>query len=391
MPSSQSFSRIQRRISDSPDPACPENSGRAGQHDPDPGAGRLHVAEHVLKEQERPVGDPRQARAEPSAVPERGVLVLDRGGVGLPVHAVGRVGEDEVELLGRERVLGEGVAVAHPGRVDALHHQVGLGDGPGLVVELLPEDVDDRVVVEVLDPRHGGHEHPAGARGRVVDGAHRGRVLGELAGGAAGHEEIDDELDDLAGGVVLPGGLVAHLGELPQQLFEDVAHRLVRYDGRAQVEVGEVGKDGVEEAGAVHPLQPAVEVVGLDDPVGGGGELGDVVAQVGCDVLVVAEHRGEREARCVVERVARGALQQRVDALVDLVVLGGLGADLLAGRGQDGVHPAQHQQRQHHRAVLVLLERPPQLVGDLPDEGDFVLEADWRHFSPSVGLVERPR
>jgi hypothetical protein len=27
MPSSQSFSRIQRRISDSPDPACPENSG----------------------------------------------------------------------------------------------------------------------------------------------------------------------------------------------------------------------------------------------------------------------------------------------------------------------------------------------------------------------------
>ena len=27
MPSSQSFSRIQRRISDSPDPACPEKSG----------------------------------------------------------------------------------------------------------------------------------------------------------------------------------------------------------------------------------------------------------------------------------------------------------------------------------------------------------------------------
>ena len=54
----------------------------------------------------------------------------------------------------------------------------------------------------------------------------------------------------------------------------------------------------------------------------------------------------------------------------------------LRGR-EDGVHAAQHQQRQHHRAVLVLLERPPKLVGDLPDERDLVLEADRRHLSPS--------
>ena len=104
---------------------------------------------------------------------------------------------------------------------------------------------------------------------------------------------------------MLTGGLVAHLGELPQQLLEDVAHRLVAHHGRAQVEVGEVGQDRVQDPGAVHPLEAVVELVRLDDPVRGRGELGDVVAQVGGDVLVVAEHRGERERRGVVERLAR--------------------------------------------------------------------------------------
>lgn len=48
-------------------------------------------------------------------------------------------------------------------------------------------------------------------------------------------------------------------------------------------------------------------------------------------------------------------------------------------RGQHGVQSAKHQQRQYHRAVLVLLEGAAQLVGHLPHERDLVLEPLRRH------------
>ena len=87
--------------------------------------------------------------------------------------------------------------------------------------------------------------------------------------------------------------------------------------------------------------------------------------------------------------MARGALEECVDTLVDHRVLRGGVADLLAGRGEDGVHSAEHQQRQHHRPVFVLLERPPQLVGHLPDECNLVLETNRRHCSLSTWVGTR--
>ncbi len=222
MPSSQSFSRIQRRISDSPEPACPENSSGAG----------------------------------------------------------------------------------------VLHHQVRLRNRPRLVVELLAEDVDDRGRVELLDVVQRRHEHPAGTGRRVIDRADRLGVLGQFLGGLARDEQVDHEADDLARGVVLTSGLVAHLRELPQQLLEDVAHRLVAYLRRSQVEVGEVRDDGIQDPGAVESLEFGVEVVGLHHGIRLGGELADVGAQVVGEGLVVVEQCREGQGRQVVETVPRRLLQQ---------------------------------------------------------------------------------
>ena len=81
MASSQSFSMIQRRISLSPEPASPVNSGEPlktmASREP-PSLDRLHLRDHVLEEQERAVVDPRQAGAEPAGEALRLVLVLDR-------------------------------------------------------------------------------------------------------------------------------------------------------------------------------------------------------------------------------------------------------------------------------------------------------------------------
>ena len=102
MASSQSFSMIQRRISLSPEPASPVNSGEPLKTMPrrlPPFFGRLHLGDHVLEEQERAVVDARQAGAEPAA--EALVLVLSFGSVlhRLPLHAERRIGQHVVELL----------------------------------------------------------------------------------------------------------------------------------------------------------------------------------------------------------------------------------------------------------------------------------------------------
>jgi len=100
------------------------------------------------------------------------------------------------------------------------------------------------------------------------------------------------------------------------------------------------------------------------------------------EVLVVVEQREKGKRGGVVEAPLGGPLQDRVRALVDLGDSGCGGEDCLLGRREDGVHAAQDEQGQHDRAVLVLLERPPQRVGDLPDEGHLVLKPQRCHQSP---------
>ena len=93
---------------------------------------------------------------------------------------------------------------------------------PRLGVELLAEQVDLGLRVDGLDVVLRRGQHAAGAAGRVED-------VDDLA--LAGDrvlvrrdQQVDHQLDDLARGEVLAGGLVGVLVELPDQVLEDVAH-----------------------------------------------------------------------------------------------------------------------------------------------------------------------
>ena len=105
------------------------------------------------------------------------------------------------------------------------HEHLGLADGPRLGVDLLAEKVDLGGRIDGLDVVDGGGEHAAGAAGWVED-------VDDLAFagdgvGIRGDEQVDHELDDFAGGEVLAGCFVGVLGEVPDQVLEDVTHVVV--------------------------------------------------------------------------------------------------------------------------------------------------------------------
>ena len=104
----------------------------------------------------------------------------------------------------------------------ALDDHVGLADGVGLGVQLLAEDLERGVGVQLA---RGTPRRPTACRrcrSRVVEGADDAR-LGERVV-VLDEQQVDHQADDLAGGEVLAGGLVRVLGELADQLLEDVAH-----------------------------------------------------------------------------------------------------------------------------------------------------------------------
>ena len=97
---------IQRRISDSPEPAAPVNSGEPLNTMASAASalgGGLHLGDHVLEEQEAAVVDPGQAGAEAPVEARacRASLRIDVFDL-LPLHPEGRIGEQVVEVLVRD-------------------------------------------------------------------------------------------------------------------------------------------------------------------------------------------------------------------------------------------------------------------------------------------------
>ncbi len=234
---------------------------------------------------------------------------------------------------------------------------VRAADRPGLGVEFLAEDLQGRLGVEVAHVGLGDRKHPAGAAGRVIQGPN--------GAGPAQHvvilmqQQVHHQPDDLAGGEVLPGGLVAGLREAPDQLLEDVAHGDVGDGGRGDVKVGELSDDGVEQPGLVEPLDVLLEAV-LHQHVGGAGrEPRDVGAEVGGDVLGVVEQPSEVQRRGVIEGDARYSLQH-LGPVVEALALqvGVLREYRRLRRRERGVEPSQDGQRQDHPPILVGLVVP---------------------------------
>ena len=159
MASSQSFSMIQRRMLDGPDPAAPEKSGEPVEDDGDFRAGLvlvpllvgMHLGNHVLEEEKRSVIDGREPCAEPARETDRLVLPLDSVLLVLPFDAERRVGHQVVEAFALKAVPGfavtEGVAEDDVGGVFVLDQHVRAADRPGLVVVILAEKRELRPLV----------------------------------------------------------------------------------------------------------------------------------------------------------------------------------------------------------------------------------------------------
>ena len=155
MASSQSFSRIQRRISLSPEPQSPLESGEPlkmmAMRLP-PFSGGLHLGQHGLQEQQRAVVHARHAGLVAGLLQFPGFLLV--AVLAAPGDAEGRIAEHEVEaefgfgkLVARlfaVRLVGdERVAEKDLGLLVVLDEQVGLTDGVVGRGKLLPVDGDE--------------------------------------------------------------------------------------------------------------------------------------------------------------------------------------------------------------------------------------------------------
>ena len=311
--------------------------------------------------------------------------------VGLPALAVGRVGEHEVELAGREGVVGEGGVLRAAddvvGRLAlALQQQVGRADGVGLGVDLLAEQVRGDVLAalgrKLAQRLFGDGEHPAGAAGAVVEQVGAGL---ELVGDGQ-EDELRHQPHGVARRPVLARLLVVLLVEAADQLLEDRAHPVVveagipdravsvLHRGGAEVDVrrGELLDERTQGVGLREPRDLVAELKVLENVLYVGREAVEVGLEVGPELLPASAGpkvaQGER--RGVVEGLSRRLPEGRV--LLDDAGLVRASPSCRAPfcllSFQNRVQPAQHRHRQDDVPVLAAdVEVSEDVVGDPPD------------------------
>ena len=206
--------------------------------------------EHVQKEEGLSVTDPREPGTE---APRRPAVVfrLDGGLVALPVLAVGRIGDQVVEMAAGVVIVGERAAEGDGPRVApgwVLHEEVRLREGPRLGVHLLTEKVDLRLRIDrgpeqlpILLPAFqdvllGDHQQAARSAARVVDAANRASSDPFLV---PRKHQIHHEMDHVPGCEVFTGVFVEGLVEPADQLLEDRPHRRVVHDVRMEIDLAE--------------------------------------------------------------------------------------------------------------------------------------------------------
>lgn len=283
-----------------------------------------------------------------------------------PVDAKGWVGDDVLEGESGELVFRQSVAEPHVVGVAAADHHVGLGDGEGGRVELLPEAGHFDVAVQLVYALFHAAEHLAGTHRHIVDGHAAGVEVG------FGQQQVGHQVDDIPAGEVRSGFLAEALGEPPHQILEDVAAVHCADFVRAEVALlgAELFDDEVEGVALHHPLDDVVEVKLRQHVLCIGREAGQVIPEIGLDVVRVGQQRLEGEAAGVVELVTGGLLQKAVDDLQLFDFFVSIQHRLMGGQ-QAVVEPLYHGHGQNDEAVFVRLERPTQHVGHVPDHGGF--------------------
>lgn len=284
----------------------------------------------------------------------------------LPVDAEGRVGDDVLEGEPGKLILGQGITEPHIVGVAAADHHVRLGDGKGGGVELLPEAGHFNVAVQLVDALFHAAEHLAGAHGHIVNGHAAGIEVGFR------QQKVGHQVDDIPAGEVGSGFLAKALGEPPHQVLKDVA--AVHGADLVRAEIALFGAklfdNEVEGVALHHPLDDVVKVELCQHILCVGRKAGQVIPEVGLNVVRVCQQGLEGEAAGVIELVAGGFLQKAVDDLQLFHLFVGVQHCLMGGQ-QAVVEPLHHGHGQNDQTVLVGLERPTQHIGYVPDHGGF--------------------
>ena len=232
----------------------------------------------MLQEQQGAVVHAWQASA-PRAV-LRGLLVAadDLLLLLLPVHAEGRVGDEVVEGLPFELVVGEAVAVldvlSAAVVVDLLHEHVGCCRREGALVVVLAVDVELRFLVVIAHVALCLGKHAPRAA-RRVEHAHDGAWLAEHVVGI--HEEkIDHEVDHLARREVIARGFISQFVEASDEVFEYETHLIVLHPVGMKVDLQEFLQDQIEDVRLVHLLDFVGELEEVEYPPDVSREAADV-------------------------------------------------------------------------------------------------------------------
>ena len=112
-----------------------------------------------------------------------------------------------------------------------------MADGEAFPVQFLPEHLEGGGGVHRFKIVLCHAQHATGAAGRVIEGTdHAGFAEGFFA--VLGKQQVHHQLDDLAGGEVLPCGLIRLLRETADQLLKHGPHAVVVHDVLMQVHLG---------------------------------------------------------------------------------------------------------------------------------------------------------
>ena len=293
---------------------------------------------------------------------------------GLPLNAERRIGDDIIELIARELVVAKGISLTHVLGIAALDERVGLGNGKGLVVQLLTITGDLSLGVYLQKALCQTTQHLTGAHGHVVDGSRDALVLQLLF--VVANKQVGHEVDDIAGGEVGSGLLVVTLGELAHQFLEDVTHVHTRHLVGTKVGLRrtELLYNEIEHVIVGHLLELTVEVHTLDDVYHVLREVVEVRLKVGLDILGVIQESLECEGRKVIELLLGGRLQESL--LHDDTILLELGIGLkniLLGRSECVVETLDNAHWEYDVAILMWLINPYQLIGDCPNKVGLLL------------------
>ena len=219
----------------------------------------------------------------------------------LPVDAEGRVGDDVLEGESGELIFRQSITEPHIVGVAAPDHHVRLGDGKGGGIELLPKAGHLNVAVQLVDALLHAAQHLAGSHGHIVNGHAAGVEIG------FGQQQVGHQVDDVPAGEVRSGFLAKALGESPHQVLKDVAAVHGADLVRAEIALlrAELLDDEVEGVALHHPLDDVVKVELCQHILCVGRKAGQVIPEVGFNVVRVCQQGLEGEPTGVIELVAR--------------------------------------------------------------------------------------